>query len=257
MIFAIDVGNSHITIGCIRDKKAVFTERISTNLSKTELEYAIDFKLILDLHSVSPADIEGSIISSVVPPLSNILKTAISKILGKTPLIVGPGVKNGLTIRIDNPAQLGSDLVTDAVAAIAEYPVPQIIIDMGTATTLSVIDRKKQFLGGAIVPGIDVALHSLSSRTSQLPQISLEAPKHVIGSNTIDCMKSGAILGSAAMIDGMVERIHEELGMETTVIATGGISRFIIPYCKTRIICDNDLMLKGLALIYYRNRLGI
>ena len=245
MIIAVDIGNTNIVVGGIEADHVLFTERLSTRTDKTELEYAIDFKLIFELHSISRAQVEGSIISSVVPPLSNIVKTA---------LIVGPGVKTGLSIRIDNPTQLGSDLVVTAVAAIAAYPVPSIIIDMGTATTFSVINDKRQYIGGAIAPGAAVALNSLSSQTSQLPFISLEAPKHVIGSNTIDCMKSGSLFGNAAMIDGMIRRIKKEIGENAIVVATGGIAPAILPYCEETISYDPDLMLKGLALIYKKNQ---
>lgn len=254
MIFAIDVGNSSITAGCIENGTVLFTEHLSSNPHKTELEYAIDFKLILDLHHIPPKDIEGSILSSVVPPLLAILKLAIVKIFGRTPLIVGPGIRTGLKIMIDNPAQLGSDLVVGAVASIACYPSPAIVIDMGTATTFSVIDKKKQYLGGAIAPGVQAALDSLCSKTSQLPRISLEPPKRAIGTNTIDCMKSGSILGSAAMIDGMIDRINSELSIDAFVVATGGIARHIVPYCRHEIVCDDDLMLKGLEIIYRKNQ---
>jgi len=254
MIFAIDVGNTNIVVGCVDRGNVLFRERLSTNHQKTELEYAIDFKIILELYQIEPAQIEGSIISSVVPPLSRILQNAVAKILHKTPYLVGPGLKTGLRIMIDNPAQLGSDLVVGAVASIAAHPVPLIIIDMGTATTFSVIDSKKQYLGGAIVPGVLVALDSLSSGTSQLPHISLDTPKKAIGTNTVDCMKSGSILGSAAMIDGMIDRINEELHADATVVATGGIARYIIPCCRHTIIYDDDIMLKGLELIYYKNQ---
>ena len=251
MIIAVDIGNTNIVVGGIEADHVLFTERLSTRTDKTELEYAIDFKLIFELHSISRAQVEGSIISSVVPPLSNIIKTALTKLIPKEPLIVGPGVKTGLSIRIDNPTQLGSDLVVTAVAA---YPVPSIIIDMGTATTFSVINDKRQYIGGAIAPGAAVALNSLSSQTSQLPFISLEAPKHVIGSNTIDCMKSGSLFGNAAMIDGMIRRIKKEIGENAIVVATGGIAPAILTYCEESISYDPDLMLKGLALIYKKNQ---
>ena len=255
MILAVDIGNSHIVIGCIDNDNVLFTERISTNRGKTELEYAMDIRLVLFLRNIEVEAIEGAIISSVVPPISNTMKLAIEKVIGKEPLLVGPGVKNGLTIRIDNPAQLGSDLVVAAVAAIHEYPLPQVIIDMGTATTLSAIDSEGHFLGGVIIPGMMVALNSLSSSTSQLPSISLEAPKHAIGTNTIDSMKSGTVLATACMLDGMTERICEELGdKNATVIATGGLAKFVVPHCRTKIIYDDDLMLKGLNLIYKKNR---
>lgn len=256
MIIAVDIGNTNIVVGGIEHDQVLFTERLSTRTDKTELEYAIDFKLIFELYHVSDSQVEGCIISSVVPPLSNIIKTALAKLIPTEPLVVGPGVKNGLSIRIDNPAQLGSDLVVTAVAAIAEYPVPSIVIDMGTATTFSVINSKKQYIGGAIVPGAAVALNSLSSQTSQLPFISLEAPKHVIGSNTIDCMKSGSLFGNAAMIDGMIRRIRSELGEHAIVVATGGIAPAILPYCEETITYDPDLMLKGLSLIYKKNQVA-
>ena len=255
MILAIDIGNSHIVIGCIDNDNVLFTERISTNRGKTELEYAIDIRLVLYLRNIAVDSIDGSIISSVVPPISNIMKKAVEKVIGKEPLLIGPDVDNGLTIRIDNPAQLGSDLIVAAVAGIHEYPVPQVIIDMGTATTLSAIDKNGDFLGGVIIPGMMVALNSLSGSTSQLPSISLEAPEHAIGTNTIDSMKSGTVLANACMLDGMVERIREELGdAEATVIATGGLARYVIPHCRTKIIYDDDLMLKGLNLIYKKNQ---
>lgn len=254
MIIAVDIGNTNIVVGGIKNDSVLFTERLSTRTDKTELEYAMDFKLIFELHAIQNKQVEGCIISSVVPPLSNIIKTALTKLIPKEPLVVGPGVKNGLSIRIDNPAQLGSDLVVTAVAAIAEYPVPSIVIDMGTATTFSVINSKRQYIGGAIVPGAVVALNSLSSQTSQLPFISLDAPKHVIGNNTIDCMKSGSLFGNAAMIDGMIRRIMAELKETAFVVATGGIASSILPYCEEKIQYDPDLMLKGLALIYRKNQ---
>ena len=168
--------------------------------------------------------------------------------------MVGSGLKTGLNILIDNPAQLGSDLVVDAVAAIAAYPKPIMIFDMGTATTLSVIDSKGNYLGGMIIPGISLALEALSSRTSQLPRIRLDTPKKLIGSNTIDCMKSGTIYGNASMLDGIIDRVEKELGESPTVVATGGLSRSIVPYCERKIICDDNLMLKGLFILYQKNQ---
>ena len=168
--------------------------------------------------------------------------------------IVGPGVKTGLNILMDNPAQVGSDRIVNAVAAINEYPAPLIIIDMGTATTFCVIDEKKNYIGGMILPGVRISLDALTSRTSQLSKISIEAPKKTIGKNTIDCMKSGIIHGNAACIDGMVKRIEHELGQKATVLATGGLARKIVPYCEQRILIDDELLLKGLRLIYNKNK---
>lgn len=254
MILAIDIGNTNIVIGCCDDEKIYFIERLSTNHPKTELEYAISFKNVLELYGIDPSQIEGGIISSVVPPITNIVRASAEKVLGKTVKIVGPGVKTGLNILMDNPAQVGSDRIVNAVAAINEYPVPLIIIDMGTATTFCVVDEKKNYIGGMILPGVRISLDALTSRTSQLSRISIEAPKKTIGKNTIDCMKSGIINGNAACIDGMVQRIERELGQKATVLATGGLAKKIVPYCEQKIIVDDELLLKGLRLIYNKNK---
>ncbi len=254
MILAIDIGNTNIVIGCCDDEKIYFIERLSTNYPKTELEYAISFKNVLELYGIDASQIEGGIISSVVPPITNIVRASVEKVLGKTVKIVGPGVKTGLNILMDNPAQVGSDRIVNAVAAINEYPAPLIIIDMGTATTFCVIDEKKNYIGGMILPGVRISLDALTSRTSQLSKISIEAPKKTIGKNTIDCMKSGIIHGNAACIDGMVKRIEHELGQKATVLATGGLARKIVPYCEQRILIDDELLLKGLRLIYNKNK---
>lgn len=254
MILAIDIGNTNIVLGCIDQKKTRFIERVSTVRTKTELEYAIVIKSVLDLNGVRAEELEGGIICSVVPQITNVMRVATEKILRKQVLVVGPGIKTGLNILMDNPAQLGSDRVAGAVAGINEYLAPLAIIDLGTATTVCVIDGKRNYIGGMILPGVMVSLDSLTMRASQLQGISLEAPKRMIGKNTADCMKSGVIYGSAAMIDGLIDRLEEELGQELTVVATGGLSKVIIPHCKRNIILDDDLLLKGLQIIYHKNR---
>lgn len=253
MILAVDIGNTNIVIGCMEKEKVYFVERVSTNISKTELEYVVEFKTLLDLYQIRVEEITGSIIASVVPPLTNIVKSAMEKLLHNVPLVVGPGVKTGLNILMDHPGQVGSDLIVNAVAGLKYYGAPIIIIDMGTATTISVVDEKKNYVGGMILPGVKVSLESLVNRTSQLPRISLEAPKKIIGTNTIDCMKSGIIMGQASSMDGMIERIWEELGYQAAVVATGGLAGCIMPYCRKKIICDNELTLKGLNIIYHKN----
>ncbi len=253
MILAIDIGNTNIVIGCTQQEKVYFVERVSTNISKTELEYVVEFKTLFDLYHIKMEEITGCIIASVVPPLVNIVKAAMTKLLHITPMIVGPGIKTGLNILMDNPAQIGSDLIVNAVAALQYYGAPVIIIDMGTATTISVVDDNKNYIGGMILPGVKISLEALASRTSQLPRISLEAPRKIIGKNTIDCMKSGIVMGQAACMDGMIERIREDLGYSFHVVATGGLAGCIVPYCKEDIICDNELTLKGLDIIYRKN----
>ena len=168
MILAIDIGNTNIVVGCIEEEKIYFIERISTNHTKTELEYAIDLKTILDIHHIKRSEIEGAIISSVVPQITNAAKLAVEKILKKEPMVLGPGVKTGLNIVLDNPGEMGADRVADAVAALAQYPVPLVIVDMGTATTISVLDDKKRYIGGMIMPGVRISLDALTSRASQL-----------------------------------------------------------------------------------------
>ena len=230
MILTIDIGNTNIVLGCIDGDKTLFVERLSTVRTKTELEYAIDIKNVLDIYHIHRDEIEGGIISSVVPQITTIVKLAVEKILKKNVLVVGAGIKTGLNIRIDNPAQLGSDLVVDSVAAIVEY------------------------IGGMIYPGIGVSLDSLTAHASQLGGISIEAPEHMIGKNTTECMKSGLIYSSAAAMDGIIDRLQEQLGGEATVIATGGLAKKIVSHCRREIILDDDLLLKGLAIIYKKNR---
>ena len=254
MILAIDIGNTNIVVGCIDEQKTYFIERVSTDRSKTELEYAIVIKNVLDIFKMSPKELEGGIVCSVVPQITQIVKLAAEKILKKEVMVLGPGVKTGLNIMMDNPGQLGADLVADAVAGLKEYPVPFIVIDMGTATTVSVVNSKKQYIGGMILPGIGISLDALTARASQLSGISIDAPKHVIGRNTIECMKSGVLYSNAAAIDGIIDRVEEELGEKTTVIATGGLAKKIISHCKKEIILDEELLLRGLLIIYEKNK---
>ena len=254
MILAIDIGNTNIVIGCIEERKCVFVERLSTVRTKTELEYAIDIKSVLDIYHIRRDDLDGGIISSVVPEITTVAKLAVEKILKKEPLVVGAGIKTGLNIRIDNPSQLGSDLVVDSVAALAEYPAPMLIFDLGTANTVCVIDKNKNYIGGMIYPGIGVSLESLTAHASQLGGIGLEPPEHIIGKNTVECMKSGTLYSAAAAIDGLIDRLCDELEGDVTVIATGGLAKKVVPYCRRKIILDDDLLLKGLAVIYRKNK---
>ena len=254
MILTIDMGNSNIVIGGIDDSQTYFVERVTTNRGKTDLEYAVNIKSILEIHTVPVSSIEGAILSSVVPPLNNTILSAVEKICGFRPMLVGSGMKTGLNIIMDNPKTVGSDMIVDAVAAIRDYPCPIIIIDMGTATTMSVIDRSGNYIGGVILPGLKVSLDSLSGKTAQLPYISLETPGKVIGKNTIDCMRSGIMYGNAAMLDGLIDRMEEEIGEKATIIATGGLARLVTPLCHHSIDFEEDLLLKGLLILYEKNK---
>ena len=255
MVLAVDIGNTNIVMGCVDVENTVTAIfRIKTDISRTMWQYAVEIHSMLQLFNIDKTQIDGCIISSVVPPLTSVLKGAVNIALKVNAKIVGVGMKTGLNIMIDNPSAVGSDLVVDAVAVIHQYSLPAVVIDMGTATTFSVIDKRKNYLGGMILPGVTISQSALTERTSQLPKISLEAPKNVIGKNTVDCMKSGAVYGNAAMIDGIVERIEEEIGEKMTVVATGGLSECIVPHCKRKDIqLDSNLLLKGLKILYDKN----
>jgi type III pantothenate kinase len=254
MLLCFDIGNTNITLGAYNSNILEFTARLATDTRKTDDQYAVEIKQLLSLYGIEPADIEDCIISSVVPSVGKSISRAVSKLCQIVPLTLGPGVKTGLNIKIDNPAQLGADLVAGAVGAIDAYKMPCVIIDMGTASTVSVLDRNGAFLGGVIAAGVRLTLKALTENTAQLPAIPIEAPKSVIGTNTTESMQSGLVYGTASMIDGLLEKITAELGETPTVLATGGLSKEVISHCKTNIIYNENLLLEGLRVIYEKNR---
>ena len=254
MLLAIDIGNTNLVIGGIRDDQLLFKARIATDRLRTSDQYGVEIKNMIEAFGHSISEIDDCIISSVVPPVFNSVKTGVIKVIGKQPMVVGPGLKTGLNIHMDVPSQVGSDRIVIAVAALAEYSAPLILMDLGTATTIEVVEPDNIYMGGIIFPGVRVSLDALTSRTAQLPGISLDQPKNVIGKNTVDCMRSGMMYGTAAMLDGLIDRIEEELGHSSTLIATGGLAQFITPLCKHQIILEKNLLLKGLNLIYKKNK---
>ena len=254
MILTVDIGNSNIVLGGVEEEKIVFEARLRTDATKTSDEYCIDLKMILEVYHIQADMIEGAIIASVVPQVLNSMQTAIKKLTGKTSLVVGPGLKTGLNIKIENPAQTGADLVVGSVAALREHKPPLIVVDMGTATTMVVLDETGGLIGGCICPGVKISVDALTDRTALLPGLQLDQPKRAIGRNTIDCMRSGIMMGNACMLDGMIERMEAELGSKTTVVITGGIAKFIAPLCKREMIYDKDLIVKGLAALYRDNK---
>ncbi len=254
MLLAIDIGNTNITFGIIKSQKIAYEARIATDTLKTSDQYAVEIKNILSLFNIQPEDLCDCIISSVVPPVLNAVRTGVMKITSTQPMVVGPGIRTGLNIQMDSASQVGADRIVVAVAALSEYDPPLCILDMSTATTIEVVGKGNTYLGGCIMPGLRISLDALTSRTAQLPGINLDIPKRVIGKNTVDSMRSGIMNGTAAMIDGMLDRVEEELGYSTTVIATGGIAQFVIPLCRRKMILDKDLLLKGLSVLYQKNR---
>lgn len=253
MLLVIDIGNTNIKFGLFKDEDLVLLARFSTDRTKTSDEFAGEFHALLSLYDVDKSQIDGCIISSVVPQVLRTVRQAINKAVGVEPLVVGPGIKTGLNIKIDNPSSTGADLVTGCVAALHLYGAPTIVISLGTATTIIVLDKNGAMIGGAISPGVAISLTALSDKTALLPSVAMEAPQRVIGKNTDECIRSGLVLGNACMIDGMIDRINRELGCECTVVATGGIAQDIIPSCSHDIIIRDDLMLQGLRIIYNKN----
>lgn len=253
MLLAIDIGNTNITLGLFSDGILTTTARIATDPTRTPDQYAMEIKNVLELHGQEIGEVEDCIISAVVPTVGAAISAAVTLLCDTVPLMLGPGVKTGLNIKIDNPAQLGADIAAAAVGALAEYTMPCIVIDMGTATTVSALDRNGCFLGCSIAAGVKLTLKALAEATAALPAVNIAVPHSVIGRNTVDSMESGIVFGTAALLDGLIERIEEELGGPATVVATGGLSKEIIPFCKREIIYNANLLLDGLRLIYEKN----
>ncbi len=254
MVLTIDIGNTNIVLGGFFEDELKFVSRIATDIKNTEDEYASKIRSILSIHEVVGKAVTGAVISSVVPPLTAVIKKAVELIYGVKAITVGPGIKTGINIRCDDPSSVGGDLICACVAAHHVYGSPSLIIDMGTATKMMVMDKSGAFVGASIIPGVVMGLKTLSSGTAQLPQISLEAPRSVMGKNTVDCMKSGVIFGNAALLDGMIDRFYSELGEELPVYATGGLASTVVNHCKHNISLDEDLVLKGLNIIYKKNK---
>lgn len=253
MVLAIDVGNSNIMLGGFRSDELVFVANISTDVSKTADEYASKIMSVLALHGIDRLEIKGCMVSSVVPPLNSVIKSAIKLLYGVEPCFVGPGVKTGINIHCDTPSSVGADLICASVAAHNIYGSPALILDMGTATKMTVVNDKGAFIGVSIIPGVMMGLNSLSEKTAQLPKVSLDAPASVIGKNTVDCIKSGVVFGNACLVDGMIDRINEEMKSTLPIYATGGLASSIIPHCKHKMTLDEHLILKGLYIIYKKN----
>lgn len=257
MILTVDIGNTNIKIGGWDNDDLAFIARFQTVPNATNDEYALKIVNIFQLVDFNPAQFDGAIISSVVPQLSNVIADAIRQVIRiKKVYEISPGIKTGLNIKIDNPATLGSDMVCAGVATTAKYPLPAIIASLGTATAIFAINAQGDFLGGTVAPGVGISLNALSSKTAQLPYISLTPPDHVIGTNTIDSMNAGVVYGNAKMLEGMIELMAKELGEENpTVIATGGMASLIVPYCNREIIINDNLILEGLKIVYDKNHL--
>ncbi|MBQ4575977.1 MAG: type III pantothenate kinase [Clostridia bacterium] len=253
MVLTIDIGNTNITFGSFEGETLRFVARIATNASLTEDEYAAKLQQTLTLYGAAVSDIKGAIISSVVPPLNSVMKKAVFFLFGIEPIMVGPGIKTGISIHCDTPSSVGSDLICACVAAHYIYGSPSLIVDMGTATKMMVVNRKGAFVGVSIIPGVHMGMRALAQGTAQLPQVSLETPPAALGKNTVDSIRSGVIFGSAALVDGMIDRINEEAGEQLPVYATGGLAPIITAHCRHEMTLDPHLVLKGLNILYTKN----
>ncbi len=250
MFLAIDIGNSNITIGVFDNDKIKFVSRISTDRSKTPDQYAIEIDNILNLYGTLPKEIDNSAISSVVPELTDEIGKAVNIITGRSPLIINSEIETDMKILIDDPNQLGADLYAGCYGAAKLYPLPCIVIDLGTASKISIIDKNCNFRGCAIAPGIKISLEALSAKTSQLPNISLKKPLHSIGTNTTDSMQSGVVYGFSSMLDGLIERFEKELDEgECFCVATGGLAGDLVTSCKRKIVYNRELILCGIKSI--------
>ncbi len=255
MILTVDCGNTHVTLGCIETlDQPISVFRLPTDVRETSFGYAAKIKQVLEMGGIDPLALEGSALSSVVPPMTQALSEALCILCGKVPLVIGAGVKTGLHIAVNDPGTVASDLVVSAVALKALYPLPAIAVDMGTATTVTAVDAGGKFIGGAILPGVILSLDALSQKAALLPQIDLCAPKSAIGANTVDCMRSGAVYGAAGSVDGLIDRFEESMGTPASIVATGGVAPSIVPHCKHALTLDETLTLKGLYLIWEKNK---
>lgn len=254
MILAIDIGNSNICLGGFDSTELIFTARLSSDIKTTEDEYASRILNTMSVHGVDSKDIDGAIIASVVPTLTSVLSKAVKYISGVEPLVVGPGIKTGVNIRCDIPSSVGADIICACVAVHSIYGSPALIIDFGTATKMIAVNEGCTFVGLSIIPGVMMGLHGLAENAAQLPEVGLDKVTAVIGKNTADCMRSGVIFGNASMIDGMIDRINDELGTELAVYATGRVAQPIVEHCRHSITIDDDLVLEGLNIIYGKNK---
>ena len=254
ILLAINIGNSEILLGFVREDGSMETASLANDKFRTTDEYACGIHALMSLRGISPADITGAICSSVAPAATESIRRAVQLLCGFRPHLLGAGVKTGLNILTDDPTQLGGDLVASAIGALKAYRPPLILIDFGTATTFSVLNADGAYIGCAIAPGVTLSAEALSDGASLLPHFAPTAPKKCIGTNTMESMQSGCIYGSVAMIDGMIDRMCAELGAKASVIASGSSADSIIPLCSHKITRDDTLLLSGLAEIYRKNQ---
>jgi type III pantothenate kinase len=253
MLLVVDVGNTQTHFGTFRDGELVEHWRFATVRESTGDELGAAFASLLELRGQSFDDVDASIVSTVVPELEPEYEAMSARYLGHPTLLVGPGLKTGMPIRIDNPRELGADRLVNSIAAYERFGGPCVVVDFGTSINYDVVSGNGEFLGGIIAPGVEISMEALHQRAAKLVRVDLERPRAVIGKSTIDSVRSGVVYGFAGQVDGIVERVRGELGEDTRAIATGGLAEFIVPYCESIDEVDDLLTLTGLRLLYERN----
>src|SRR5690606_2579721 len=254
MLLVMDVGNTHIVLRLFQGDELLHHWRIQTDRNATEDEYAMLLKSLFEHVGIRMEEIDGVSISSVVPPLKQVLHLLVRKYFGLQPLVIGPGVKTGLNIQYENPREVGADRIVNAVAAIETYGPPLIIVDFGTATTFCFINEQGHYVGGAIVPGVHVSAEALHQRAAQLTRVEVVKPESVVGRNTVKAIQSGLFYGYVGVVDGIVNRMKRLLTKRPTVVATGGLAEMISKEAETIDVYDPLLTLRGLKIIYERNQ---
>ena len=253
MILAVDVGNTHTVLGLFDREGLGSRWRVSSNAALTADEVRVKIAALLAADGHAWSDVEHVVLCSVVPRLTSVYEEIAERECGRSPMVVGPGLKTGVAIRYDNPHEVGADRIANAVAAYERYGGACVVVDFGTATTIDVIDADGAYIGGAIAPGVETSAEALFARAARLSKVDLEPPASVIGTNTRASVQAGLMLGEAVMVDGLVRRVWAELGGQTPVVATGGLAETMAPLCETVTEAEPDLTLEGLAIIYGRN----
>lgn len=256
MILAIDAGNTTVALGGIKDGRVCFVAHMDTVRTRTTAEYRAEMERVFSRRRRpdKPIRFEGAVLTSVVPQITPALAECARHYTGRKPVIVSPEIRTGLTMGVTEPNAVGKDRLVDAAYAAAHFPLPVITVDLGTATTFSVVDKQKVFRGGVICPGLSTGLRALGERCAQLPQVRLGVPGQAIGPDTQSAMLSGAVLGAAVLLDGVTQRIEEELGTSATLVVTGGLARYVTPLCRHPLVYDPELLMKGLAMLYQMNQ---
>ncbi len=254
MLLVVDVGNTQTHFGAYDGDRLVEHWRFATVRESTSDELGAALRSLLALRALGFDDIEASIVSSTVPALRPEWTAMAARYLGHEMPVVGPAIKTGMPIRIDNPRELGADRLVNAVAAYDALGGPCVVVDLGTALTFDIVSAEGEYLGGIIAPGVEISMEALTSRAAAIPKIDLDPPRTLIGKGTVDAIRSGVVYGFAAQVDGIVTRLRAELGESTEAIATGGLAHAIVPFCDTISEIDDELTLRGLRLIWERNR---